>query len=157
MKLAAKQVELAACPHVSAEAKEQLSASAAPPIRLITLKGSGCEVKAGNEVVMFRHEKTFYNKPGLFVRVTDDLSADGIKAKVGAASRYAVNYVGMDLTLDGIAIESVSGNPGTFAAAVSAVRATSKRPVILMSSDPAVVEAGLKAVGGDLPDLRECG
>ena len=37
MKLAAKQVELAACPHVSDEAREALAAAAAPPIRLITI------------------------------------------------------------------------------------------------------------------------
>ena len=69
MKLAAKQVELSACPYVSEASKKQLAESAAPPIRLITLKSNGTEVKAGNEVVMFRHEKTFYNKPGLFLRV----------------------------------------------------------------------------------------
>ena len=38
MKLAAKQVELAACPYVSDEAKEKLSAAAQPPVRLVTLK-----------------------------------------------------------------------------------------------------------------------
>ena len=38
-----------------------------PPVRLVTLKSNGYEVKTGNEVVLFRHEKTFYNKPGLFL------------------------------------------------------------------------------------------
>jgi len=37
MKLAAQQVDLDACPYVSAEAKEALSAAAAPPIRLVKL------------------------------------------------------------------------------------------------------------------------
>jgi CO dehydrogenase/acetyl-CoA synthase gamma subunit (corrinoid Fe-S protein) len=32
-----------------------------PPIRLITLTADGRQVKAGNETVLFRHEKTFYN------------------------------------------------------------------------------------------------
>ncbi len=77
MKLAAKQVELSACPYVSEESKAQLAESAAPPIRLVTLKADGNEVKAGNEVVLFRHEKTFYNKPGLFVKFSDDLLAGG--------------------------------------------------------------------------------
>ena len=49
MKLAAKQVELTACPHVSDESKAQLSESAAPPVRLITLKADGHEVKVGTE------------------------------------------------------------------------------------------------------------
>jgi acetyl-CoA decarbonylase/synthase complex subunit gamma len=59
MKLAAKQVELSICPYVTEESKKQLAASAAPPIRLITLKANGTELKVGNEVCMFRHEKTF--------------------------------------------------------------------------------------------------
>ena len=91
MKLSAKQVELAACPHVSEDSKVQLSESAAPPVRLITLKADGHEVKVGNEVVMFRHEKTFYNKAGLFVRVQDSDSPDALKAAVAKADAYAVN------------------------------------------------------------------
>ena len=60
MKLAAKQAELSACAYVSDEAKAKLSAAAAPPIRLITLSADGRKVEAGNETVLFRHEKTFY-------------------------------------------------------------------------------------------------
>jgi acetyl-CoA decarbonylase/synthase complex subunit gamma len=149
MKLAAKQVELAACPHVSAESKTQLSESAAPPVRLITLKADGHEVKVGNEVVMFRHEKTFYNKAGLFVRVKDSDGPDAIKAAVAKADAYAVSYVGMDLTLDGFAVAATSGDASKFEAAVAAVRSATKRPLILIGSDPAVIEAGLKALDGE--------
>ena len=151
MKLAAKQVELAACPYVTAEAKAQLAESAAPPIRLIALKSDGYESKAGNEVVLFRHEKTFYNKPGLFIRVYDNQPVEAIKALVAEASGYAVNYVGMDLTIDGFAVASISGDPGTFAAAVQAVRASSKRPIILLSRDVNVVKFGLNALKGETP------
>jgi acetyl-CoA decarbonylase/synthase complex subunit gamma len=151
MKLAAKQAELAACPHVTAESKAQLSESAAPPVRLITIKGSGAEVKAGNEVVLFRHEKTFYNRPGLFVRVRDTDSAEAISALVAKANAYSVSYVGMSLTLDGFAVEAAAGNPAAFAAAVAAVRAASKRPLILIGSDPAVIEAGLAKLSGEAP------
>jgi acetyl-CoA decarbonylase/synthase complex subunit gamma len=121
MKLAAKQIELSACPYVSEESKKQLAESAAPPIRLVTLKAS-TKVKAGNEVVMFRHEKTFYNKPGLFVRVK--ASDNDIAAKIAAADKYTVNYVGMDFNIDGFAVEADGGD---FAAAVKAVRSASKR------------------------------
>ncbi|MBI5958833.1 MAG: acetyl-CoA decarbonylase/synthase complex subunit gamma, partial [Chloroflexi bacterium] len=151
MKLAAKQIELSACPHVSAESKSQLSESAAPPVRMITLKASGGEVKTGNEVVLFRHEKTFYHRPGLFVRVRDTDGADTINAVVSKANAYTVSYVGMDFTLDGFAVEGASGNPTTFAAAVAAVRAISKRPLILISADPAVIEAGLQKLSGETP------
>jgi acetyl-CoA decarbonylase/synthase complex subunit gamma len=151
MKLAAKQVELSACPHVSAESKAQLSESAAPPVRLITLKADSNEVKAGNEVVLFRHEKTFYHKPGLFIRVHDGEGAEAIKAKIAQANAYAINYVGMNLTLDGFAVESTSGNAAAFEGAVAAVRSATKRPLILISRAPAVIEAGLNALDGETP------
>jgi len=149
MKLAAKQVELATCPYVSEASKAQLAESSAPPIRLISLKSNGYEVKAGNEVVLFRHEKTFYNKPGLFIKVGDDVTSEAIKAKVAQASQYAANYVGMDLSLDGFAVESLSGDATKFAAAVSVVREASKRPLILVSRDPTVVATGLKVIEGE--------
>ena len=151
MKLAAKQVELADCPYVSEESKAQLAESAAPPIRLIALKADGYEIRAGNEVVLFRHEKTFYNKPGVFVKVTDDLSEEEIKAQVGTTESYIVNYVGIDLTLDGFAVESISREAEKFAAAVSAVRAMSKRPLILIGTDPSVIEAGIRLLDGETP------
>ncbi len=151
MKLAAKQVELSACPYVTPDSKTQLAESSAPPIRLISLKSDGYEVKAGNEVVLFRHDKTFYNKPGLFIRVYDNQPADAIKALVTAANAYAVNYVGMDLTIDGFAVASSTGDPNAFTAAVQAVRSVSKRPVILMTRDVAVAKAGLRALQGETP------
>ena len=151
MKLAAKQVELSACPYVTPEAKTQLAESAAPPIRLVAIKSDGYEAKAGNEVVLFRHEKTFYNKPGIFIRVYDNLPAETIKATVAEANAYAVNYVGIDLTVDGFAVASASGDPNAFTAAIQAVRAASKRPIILMSRDINVVKAGLNVLKGETP------
>jgi acetyl-CoA decarbonylase/synthase complex subunit gamma len=143
MKLAAKQVELSACPHVTEESKKQLAESAAPPIRLITLRAEGGEVKVGNEVCLFRHEKTFYNKPGIFLRLK---ASDGeLAAKAAAANAYTVNYVGIDLSLDGFAIEA----DGDLAAAVKAVRSSSKRPLILIGENPAVLEPALAASAGE--------
>jgi acetyl-CoA decarbonylase/synthase complex subunit gamma len=151
MKLAAKQVELSACPYVTPAAKVQLAESAAPPIRLVSIKSNGYEAKAGNEVVLFRHEKTYYNKPGLFIRLYDNQPVETIKALVTEANAYAVNYVGMDLTVDGFAVASMTGNPDAFTAAVQAVRSVSKRPVILMTRDIAIAKAGLKALQGETP------
>jgi acetyl-CoA decarbonylase/synthase, CODH/ACS complex subunit gamma len=149
MKLAAKQVELSTCPYVSEESKAQLAESAAPPIRLVTLKSDGYEVKAGNEVVLFRHEKTFYNKPGVFVKVGDDLDSTAIEQAVKQADEFKVNYVGIELALDGFAVKAISGDPGKFAEAVSAVRKASRRPLVLISSNPVVIQAGLNKLAAD--------
>ena len=76
MKLAAKQADLSACQYVSGELVAKLSDAAAPPIRLITLSSNGHKLEVGNETVLFRHEKTFFHKPGLFVKVND---GDGLE------------------------------------------------------------------------------
>ncbi len=153
MKLAAKQVELAACPHVKPEAKAQLVESSEPPVRLITLKSNGYEVKTGNEVVLFRHEKTFYNKPGIFLRVYDRESLEEVQAKVAAADRYMVNYVGIELQLSGFAIEAATASPEAFAQVVAAVRAVSHKPVILISRSAEAAAAGLRVLDGERPLL----
>ncbi len=149
MKLGAKQVELAACPHVSEEAQAQLASAAEPPVRLITLQSNGFSVNAGNETVLFRHEKKFFNKPGFFVRIKDDQPAEEIEAIAQALHDYTVDYVGIDLTFDGVAVESVSGNPATFTQAIGHVRHVNHLPMILISDDPAVMAAGLQAVDGE--------
>lgn len=148
MKLAAKQVELSSCPYVSEESKAQLAESASPPIRLVTLKSNGNEVKVGNEVVLFRHEKKFFNKPGIFVKVTNQPNSD-IGEVVRQAEKFSVNYVGIDLVLDGFAVHDETGNAQNFATLVETVRGVSKRPIILMSTDPGVIEAGLGKLQGE--------
>jgi len=151
MKLAAKQVELSDCPYVSEESKTQLAESAAPPIRLVTLKSNGYEAKAGNEVVLFRHEKTFYHQPGIFLRVLDTESETEIKEKVEAADHYKVNYVGIDLSIDGFAVASVSGDAANFASVIKAIRQVSQRPLVLMSRDAEIMKAGLAELTGENP------
>ncbi|MBL8057752.1 MAG: acetyl-CoA decarbonylase/synthase complex subunit gamma [Anaerolineales bacterium] len=146
MKLASKGAELKQCPYVSEASKAKLEAASAPPIRLVTVAGDGHKATAGNETVLFRHEKTFYHKPGLFIRVKDTDAA--LADKVKEADAYVVDYVGIKLSVDGFALEAASGDAAAFAAAVSAARAASQRPFILIASDPAVMEAGLKAAGG---------
>ena len=149
MKLAAKQVELSGCPYVSEESKTQLAESSAPPVRLITLKGIGTEIKIGNEVCLYRHEKTFFNKTGVFVRIKS--SQPDIAATVAKADAFKVVYVGMDFTLDGFAVEA--DDPSKFADAVKAVRSATKRPLILISKDPHVLKAGTAALPGETPLL----
>jgi acetyl-CoA decarbonylase/synthase complex subunit gamma len=150
MKLAAKQADLAKCPHVSDEAREQLAESAAPPIRLVTITADGKEVKAGNEIVLFRHEKTFYNPTGLFVRLRDDEPLGAIQAKTREATGYSVEYVGMTLVLDGLAVEA-TGDGDTFAAAVKGVLDVARVPLILIASEAGVMARGLEAAEGIRP------
>ncbi|PKO22683.1 MAG: acetyl-CoA decarbonylase/synthase complex subunit gamma [Chloroflexi bacterium HGW-Chloroflexi-1] len=153
MKLAAKQAKLSLCPTVSEESKARLSAAATPPIRLITLAADGRKLEVGNETVLFRHEKTFFHPVGLLVRVPDTLSAAEITALAKAVADYKVDYVGMALTLDGLAVDAVSGDADKFAAAVAAVRGVCTMPLVLLTEDPTVMAAGLAKTAGVTPLL----
>ncbi len=153
MKLAQKQAELDTCPHVSAEAKEALSAASAPPIRLIKLGSGEREFQVGNETVMFRHEKTFFNKPGLALRIKDTEAADVIAAKAETVNAYSVERVGMQMTLNAVAIENASGDVTTFANTVAAVRARTNLPFVLISPNAEALKAALAREGGHKPLL----
>jgi acetyl-CoA decarbonylase/synthase complex subunit gamma len=64
-----------------------------------------------------------------------------------------VDYVGMPLRLDGIAVEATSDNAGQFAAAVAAVRGAAELPMVLVTENPEVMAAGLAKMGGITPLL----
>jgi acetyl-CoA decarbonylase/synthase complex subunit gamma len=153
MKLAAQQVELGACPHVSEEAQEALSAASAPPVRLIKMGTGDGEFQVGNETVMFRHEKTFFNKPGLALRVKDTEDAAIIAGKVETVKAYCVERVGIDMTFSAIAIENTSGDAGRFAGVVEAVRAKTDLPFVLISDSADALKAALGKEGGHKPLL----
>lgn len=151
MKLAAKQAELKACPYVSAESKAQLEAASQPPIRLITVSSDGRKVEAGNEIVMFRHEKTFYHPAGLFIRLHDDQPLAEISALAKKIGEYEVEYVGLKLRLDGIALENTSNDEAKYLAALDAVRKATQIPLILISASAKTVEAALGKLAGAIP------
>ncbi len=154
MKLAAKQVELKDCPYVSEESAAKLEAASAPPIRLIKVAAEGGSVEVGNETVLFRHEKTFYHKPGLFWQLSDSQDPQALREQAAQADAFNVDYVGIDLHLDGFALEAASGDPATYAAAVRAVREASKKPLILIAPTPELAKAGLEAAAGTTPLLH---
>ncbi|TKJ29379.1 MAG: acetyl-CoA decarbonylase/synthase complex subunit gamma [Chloroflexi bacterium B3_Chlor] len=151
MKLAAKQAELAACPDVSEDAKAALESAAAPPVRLITIGADEYKIEVGNETELYRHNKAFFHMPGLLVRVRDIQPLAEVEELVSQVDSYAVDYVGMVLNLDGIAVESASGDGAKFAEYVKVACANTKRPLLLMADDPEVMKAGLAEVEGSTP------
>lgn len=144
MKLAAKQADLAACPHVSEAAREQLDAASQPPIKLITLSSNGHKVEVGNEIVLYRHEKTFYHPTALLVRLSDELPAEELAARAKQVADYKVEYVGLSLVLDGLALENVSGDRDKFLAALDAVRAATTLPLVLICKDAGTLDLALE-------------
>jgi acetyl-CoA decarbonylase/synthase, CODH/ACS complex subunit gamma len=147
MKLAAKQASLKQCPHVTEAAQAKLEAASAPPIRLITLGAGDSRLEVGNETVLFRHDKTFYHRPGVFVRLRAALGPAPVLRAIAEADAYSVDYVGIHLSLDGFALDAGDAAPEAFAEVVGAARAATSRPFILIAAEPAVLAAGAQAAG----------
>lgn len=110
MKLAAGQAEIDACPYVTEEVKAELSEAAAPPIRTVAIGQGEKAVKIGGEVVMYRHEKTFFNPTLIALHLTDDMAAEEIKKKIDETKAASYQRVGQTLEANLLALEAKSGN-----------------------------------------------
>jgi acetyl-CoA decarbonylase/synthase complex subunit gamma len=153
MNLAAGKAELTACPHVSEEAKAQLEEASAPPIRPVTI-GSGDRMqKVGGETVMFRHEKRFENPPGIALLISDTMDESEVNARLERFSQLQYERVGLTLRADLIAVKEESGDAGKFEALVNKVKQSSDSGIILMSTNPDILSAGLKACADRKPLL----
>jgi acetyl-CoA decarbonylase/synthase complex subunit gamma len=151
MNLASGKAELSACPYVSEEAKEQLAEASAPPIRPVKIGSGDTQVTAGGETVMFRHEKTFYNKPGFAALITTDMDDATIETKLANYLAYQYERVGLNLRPELVAIKDVNGDAGRFESVIKLVQEKSDFSYILMSEDPGVLKAGVKISAGFKP------
>ena len=153
MNLASGKAELDACPHVSEEAREKLSAASAPPIRPLTVGYGSTAVKTGGETVLFRHEKTFFNPTGLAALITDDTAEADIETKCKRYMAFQYERVGLNLRPELVAVKCVSGDGAKFAAAAKKVVDSCDLSLILMTEDPALMKAAVDAVGAYTPLL----
>jgi acetyl-CoA decarbonylase/synthase complex subunit gamma len=141
MALAAGKAELDKCPYVSDEAKAQLSEASAPPIRPLTVGVGDYAVKLGGETVMFRHEKTFFNKPGLAVLITDAMGDAEVDRRFGKLAELQYERVGLTLRPELVALKE-TGNKEKFLGLVKKAAATGYG-IILMSYDAGVMKEAL--------------
>ena len=154
MNLAAGKAELSQCPYVSEASKAQLSAAAAPPIRTVEFGPPGpLAARAGGETVLFRHEKTFFNRTVLAVRIRDDEPAGKADGKLARFKQLRYVRVGLELGADAIALACASGDPGKFEALVRRASAATDAPLILMSGRPEAIGAALAHLKGKRPLL----
>ena len=155
MNLAAGKAELAQCPYVSEEAMAVLSEAAAPPIRSLTIGSGENAVKIGGETVLFRHEKTFVNKPGFALLISDAMSEPEINARLQRFKELRYERVGLVLRPEMIAVKNESGEPMKFEALIKKVKAETDAALILMS-DPTgggvdALTAGVNACADRVP------
>jgi acetyl-CoA decarbonylase/synthase complex subunit gamma len=149
MALAAGKAELDTCPYVSPEARAELSDASAPPIRQITIGTGEYEVKIGGETVMFRHEKTFFNKPGFAVLMTDAMDEPEIEKRFSKLAQFQYERVGVTLRAELAALQ-YTGNREKF---LNLTKNACEKPysLILMASDVSVMKEALEVAKAKKP------
>lgn len=123
----------------------------APPVKEVTVGGGGKAVKIGGEEVMHRHELTFFNKTALVVDVHDFMPEDQLLKRVKEIESFKVSRLAATISLDLIAVRSVSNDPDHYREVVEKVANATEMPLILCSFNPDVLDAALKAVGEKRP------
>lgn len=150
MNLAAGKAELDKCPYVSEEAKEKLAAESAPPIRPLTIGTGEYAVKVGGETVLFRHEKTFVNPPGLAALVTTEEDEASVNGKMERFKACQYDRVGLKLRAEMFAVKDASGDAAKFAALAKKVSDGTGAALILISEDV----GALKEAAAGLADKK---
>jgi acetyl-CoA decarbonylase/synthase complex subunit gamma len=104
MKLAQKNVELSACPYAS------------------------------NELVMFRHEKTFVHQTALAVQLDSTLPDSGLQTASSSLDKHTIERAGEKLSVDALLVNDADADGNRFCAAVRTVAASFSGPLILKSA-----------------------
>lgn len=151
MKLAQGQASLDQCPHASEETKAALAEAQAPPILGVTIGGGDKALKVGEELVLFRHEKTFYNPTGIAILVDDSMDDSQVDTNLKQIKENQFERVGQLLKADLVAVKSESGDAKKFADLAKKAKESTGLPLILVSDKPDMIKAGLDVVKDDKP------
>jgi acetyl-CoA decarbonylase/synthase, CODH/ACS complex subunit gamma len=152
MKLAQKKGDLSECPHASEEAKAKLGAASEPPIRLIKIGGSP-HIELGNEIVMFRHEKTFVHQTAIAIQLKTSESEELLVTTIRETGDYKIERVGEELTIDLFFFSDDSSDKNKLLKAISLVKQISKKGIILDCPDEGSLEESLRLLKGDRPSI----
>ncbi|MDD1681317.1 MAG: acetyl-CoA decarbonylase/synthase complex subunit gamma [Methanoregula sp.] len=135
------------------DARSDLGLLLAPPVRAVIFGTGTHQCTIGGKYVLQRHEFTYHNPTTVAIDVDDLMTDEELRARVQRIEQFTYQYIGRTLTLNAIAVRSVSGDPVTFGRAVRTVTGATNLPLILCTHDPSVMGAGLAETRGRCPLL----
>jgi len=145
--------QLDACPYVSDEAKEQLAEASAPPIRPVALGKGVRKTTTGGETVLYRHEKTFFNKTVLAATIASDIDTAELEKTLKVYNAFQFERVGLNLRPELLVVKDAGNGADGFAAVAEKIAKESEFNLVLMTEDLDVMKAGIKAAGFKRPLL----
>jgi len=151
MQVATKKAALDQCPHVSEEAQAALGEAQAPPMRTVKIGTSDREFVTGGETVLFRHEEKFHHPTGAAIKVSAGLSPEELDKRVEKISRLHFIRVGEEIGVNLIAVEQDGSDGPQYAQAVAQIRQKSDLPLVLLCSDPQILESALETAAEARP------
>ncbi len=153
MKMAAGQVSLDKCPHVTEEAQAALESASRPPIQLVTIGAGDRETKVGNETQLYRHEEKFYRPTAVAVRVSDTLDDDALAQRAEKIGCLGFERVGTTIRVNLVAVCNESADAEKFANAARLAAEKSNLACVLMSASAANLDKAAGALSGQRPLL----
>lgn len=125
----------------------------APPVTSVSFGKGDRIVVIGGKQVLYRHEFTYQNPTVIAVDVDDAQSEEELVKRVREIGNFQYPYIGRNLTLDAVAVRSVTGDPARFHTCVRTVAGQGDFPLILCARNPRVLEEGIRADPGSRPLL----
>jgi len=152
MQLAAGKEGIEKCEPASMEAKEKLGAASAPPLPKVTVGTGDGAIILGDEVVLFRHEKTFYHPTAIAVSVSDTLGEEALRERLRGILALSFERVGQMISVDMVAVRCDSSDPARFARIAGGALSGGGKP-LLLQGPVAALAAAVKEVGPSRPLL----
>lgn len=154
MKVAAGQSEIAECPYVSEEVKEQIGEASAPPIRTIKFGSNDDSFTMGGETCLYRHEKRFENQTGLGVLLTTEMADSDVDGRIERFNSLRFERVGVEMKAEIIAVKDAKTDEASFVALTKKVLDGAKdAKLILISDNAGNLTAAAKECGDRKPLL----
>jgi len=149
MKLAQGGTEAEKCPYMSDEAKAQLAEATAPPMRTVKFGAKDYEYSLGGETVLFRHEKTFINRPRFAVMFSDTMSSEEVEKKIEHIN--AINYtrISEEMYVEIAAFRCESQDEGKFTSLIKKVTESCPKVVPMIITENTEIAAAAVNVCAD--------
>jgi acetyl-CoA decarbonylase/synthase complex subunit gamma len=122
-----------------------------PAVKAVEVGKGEHKVILGGEYVLYRHEFTYFNEPAMAIHVSDEMEDEEFELRINILNEFSYEYIGMQLTLDMLAIRCTSDDPDTYAKSVKRATNLTKKPLILCTHNPSVMKSALEIAGAQRP------